>query len=85
MSIRAIATLSLLAVAVPASSAAQSRTAADYMAAIEGAQASAGPNGLGAMILHHIQPRYHKCHGLQILLGLAQRYHLWGHCHQDMQ
>jgi len=44
---RIIASLILLGVAIPASSAAQSRTPADYMAAIEGTQESAGPRGLG--------------------------------------
>ena len=54
MSIRIIAALSLLGVAIPATSAAQSRTAADYMAAIEGAQASAGTNGLGGMTIEEL-------------------------------
>ncbi len=54
MSIRAVAAVSLLGVAIPASSAAQSRTPADYMAVIEGAQASAGPNGLGDMTLEEL-------------------------------
>ena len=54
MSIRVIAALSLLGVAIPASTAAQSRTVADYMVAIEGAQASAGPNGLGEMTIEEL-------------------------------
>ena len=54
MSIRAVAALSLLWVALPVSSAAQSRTPADYMAAIEGAQESAGENGRGDMTIEEL-------------------------------
>jgi len=47
MSIRAVAALSLLGIAIPAALWAQGPTPADYMAAIEHAQDSAGPRGLG--------------------------------------
>ena len=53
MVIRVITALSLL-VASPASSAAQNRTPADYIAAIEGVQPSAGPNGLGDMTIEEL-------------------------------
>ena len=58
MNTRVVAALSLLGVAVPASSAAQSRTPVDYMATIEGAQASAGSNGLGALTLEELMERF---------------------------
>lgn len=54
MSIRAVAALSLLGLGIPASSVAQSRTPADYMAAVEGVQTSAGPNGLGDKTLEEL-------------------------------
>ncbi len=54
MSIRVVAALSLLGVAIPMSLAAQGRTPADYMAAIEGVQATAGPNGLGNKTLEEL-------------------------------
>ncbi len=47
MSIRSTLALCLVGLTFPASSLAQDGTAAGYMAAIEGAQESAGPNGLG--------------------------------------
>jgi len=46
---RSVIALSLLILALPPPQAAQSRTAAERMAAIEGAQAAAGANGLGAL------------------------------------
>jgi CubicO group peptidase (beta-lactamase class C family) len=58
MSLRATAVLALLIVALPASSAAQSRTAAEYMAAIEGAQSSAGPNDLGTLTIDELMKRF---------------------------
>ena len=51
MNIRVIAALCLLGIAASALSVAQSRTVADYKAAVEGAQASAGPTGLGERTL----------------------------------
>ena len=54
MNTRVVAALSLLGVAVPASSAAQSGAPVDYMAMIEGAQASAGSNGLCALTLEDL-------------------------------
>ena len=58
MSLRATSFLALLAIALPVSSAAQSRTAAEYMAAIEGAQSSAGPNDLGELTLPELMERF---------------------------
>ncbi len=54
MSIRVVAVLSLLGVAIPGPLAAQNRTPADSMAAIERAQSSAGPNGRGDMTLEEL-------------------------------
>lgn len=58
MSLRAISALALLAIAIPVSSAAQSRTAAEYMAAIEGAQSSAGTDSLGALTMDELMERF---------------------------
>jgi len=58
MSLRATSFLALLVIALPVSSAAQSRTAAEYMAAIEGAQSSAGPNDLGELTLPELMERF---------------------------
>ena len=58
MSIRVVAALMLLGVAIPMSLAAQGRTAADYMAAIEGVQATAGPNGLGGKTLEELMVEF---------------------------
>ena len=58
MSMRAIAALSLMGVVLPASLAAQSRTQADYMAAIEGVQASSGERGLGELTLEQLMERF---------------------------
>jgi len=59
MRIRAVAALSLLiVVGIPTSSASQSRTAADYMEAIEGVQASPGENGLGALTIEQLLERF---------------------------
>ncbi len=54
MSIRVVAALSLLGVAIPMSLAAQGRSPADYMTAIEGVQATAGQNGLGNKTLEEL-------------------------------
>src|SRR5262245_23654006 len=48
----------LLALALPAAAAAQTRSAADYMAAIEGAQSSAGPNNLGGLTISELMARF---------------------------
>ena len=58
MRLRAITWLALLIIAAPAPSAAQSRTAAEYMAAIEGAQSSAGEDGLGALTVDELMERF---------------------------
>jgi CubicO group peptidase (beta-lactamase class C family) len=48
----------LLAIALPDAASAQTRTAADYMAAIEGAQSSAGPNDLGKLTITELMARF---------------------------
>jgi CubicO group peptidase (beta-lactamase class C family) len=58
MRFTAIFVLALLAMALPASSAAQSLTAAEYMAAIEGPQSSAGPNDLGELTVQELMERF---------------------------
>ena len=50
--------LTLLTIALPAAAAAQARTAADYMAAIEGRQSSAGPNELGGLTISELMARF---------------------------
>jgi len=58
MSLRATSVLALLAIALPAPSAAQSRTAVEYMAAVEGPQASSGPNDLGELTIQELMERF---------------------------
>ena len=58
MSLRAIVALVLLGIALPASSTAQNRTPAEYIAAIEGTQPSAGRNGLGDLTLDELMERF---------------------------
>ena len=58
MSLRATVALALLTIALPAPSSAQSRTAADYMATVEGAQSSAGPNDLGELTIQELLERF---------------------------
>ncbi len=58
MSLRAITALAMLTIALPATSTAQSRTAREHMAAIEGAQASTGPNGLGELTIEGLMERF---------------------------
>ncbi|MEE2897027.1 MAG: serine hydrolase [Gemmatimonadota bacterium] len=55
---RAQALLSLLVLAIPAPSAGQSRAPADFMAAIEGVQESAGQNDLGALTIEELMERF---------------------------
>jgi CubicO group peptidase (beta-lactamase class C family) len=50
--------LTLLAIALPAAATAQPRTAADYMAAIEGAQSTAGPNDLSKLTISELMARF---------------------------
>jgi CubicO group peptidase (beta-lactamase class C family) len=50
--------LTLLAIALPAAASAQTRSAADYIAAIEGAQSSAGPNDLGRLTISELMARF---------------------------
>jgi CubicO group peptidase (beta-lactamase class C family) len=50
--------LAWLLVALPASAAAQVRSAAEYMAAIEGAQDSPGPNDLGGLTIEQLMARF---------------------------
>ncbi len=65
MSMRAIVVLGLLGAAMPVSSAAQGRTAAVYMAVIEGVQSDSGRNGLGALTLEQLMERF-KVPGVSI-------------------
>lgn len=58
MNIRAITAISLLTIALPATAAAQTRTPGDYIAAIEGAQSSAGPNDLGGLTISELMARF---------------------------
>jgi CubicO group peptidase (beta-lactamase class C family) len=58
MILRVTCVLALLSIALPASSAAQSPTAAEYMAAVEGAQSSAGPNDLGELTIRELLDRF---------------------------
>ena len=58
MSRRTMAGLILLVSGIPISSAAQTRTPEEYMAAIEGVQASPGENGLGALTLDELLVRF---------------------------
>src|SRR5262245_29843677 len=50
--------LALLVLALPAAAPAQTRSAADYVAAIEGAQSSAGPNNLGVLTISELMTRF---------------------------
>jgi CubicO group peptidase (beta-lactamase class C family) len=50
--------LTLLALSLPPAAAAQARTAADYMAAVEGATLPAGPNGLGGLTIAELMARF---------------------------
>jgi len=58
MSLRTVTVLALVAIATVASPVAQSRTAEQYAAAIEGAQSSAGANGLGALTIDELMKRF---------------------------
>jgi CubicO group peptidase (beta-lactamase class C family) len=55
---RTMAGLVLLVLGIPMSSAAQTRTPEEYMAAIEGVQASPGEDGLGALTLDELLVRF---------------------------
>ncbi len=50
--------LALLGVALPVATTAQTRSAADYMAAIEGAQPTAGPNDLSTLTIAALMARF---------------------------
>jgi CubicO group peptidase (beta-lactamase class C family) len=50
--------LTFLAILVPVATPAQTRSAADYMAAIEGKQATAGPNDLGTLTIAELMARF---------------------------
>lgn len=56
--LRTVIALSLLILALPEPSHGQRRTAAERMAAIEGAQASAGANGLGTLTIDELMKRF---------------------------
>jgi CubicO group peptidase (beta-lactamase class C family) len=57
MNLRIIA-LALLSIAPPATARAQTQTAADYIAAVEGAQSSPGPNDLGTLTIAELMARF---------------------------
>jgi CubicO group peptidase (beta-lactamase class C family) len=57
MNLRTIV-LAFLAVALPVATPAQNRSAADYMAAIEGAQPTAGPNDLNTLDISALMARF---------------------------
>jgi CubicO group peptidase (beta-lactamase class C family) len=59
MTVRAITALALLTCALPAASAAQSRTAADYRVAVESAQPATGPDELGGLTIEALMARFH--------------------------
>jgi CubicO group peptidase (beta-lactamase class C family) len=50
--------LTLLAIALPVVTPAQARSAADYMAAVEGKQATAGPNDLSTLTISELMARF---------------------------
>ncbi len=58
MSLRAITALAMLTIALPATLTAQSRAVREHMAAIEGAQSAAGPNGLGELTIEELMERF---------------------------
>jgi len=66
--------LTLLAVALPAAASAQTRPAADYIAAIDGAQSSAGPNDLGQLTISQLMARF-NVPGVSIAVIRDQQIH----------
>ena len=66
--------LTLLAIVLPASAHAQRRTAADYMAAIEGAQSTAGTNDLGRLTIVELMARF-NVPGVSIAVIRDQQIH----------
>ncbi|HEX6315683.1 MAG TPA: serine hydrolase [Gemmatimonadaceae bacterium] len=50
--------LALVAIALPATTPAQTRSAPDYMAAVEGAQPTAGPNDLSTLTITELMARF---------------------------
>jgi CubicO group peptidase (beta-lactamase class C family) len=57
MKVRTIA-LALLGIALPSTAPAQTRSAADYIGAIEGVQSSPGPNDLGTLTIGELMARF---------------------------
>jgi CubicO group peptidase (beta-lactamase class C family) len=57
--------LTLFTIALPAAAPAQTRSAADYMAAIEGTKSPAGPNALGGLTISDLMARF-KVPGVSI-------------------
>jgi len=66
--------LTLLAIALPAAASAQTKSAADYIAAIEGAQSSAGPNDLGRLTISELMARF-NVPGVSIAVIRDQQIH----------
>lgn len=67
--------LSLVALALPLAASAQARTPAEYLAAIEGVQSTAGPNDLGSLTLSQLMTRFHVP-GVSIAIIRDQQIHL---------
>src|SRR5687768_14289331 len=66
--------LALLAIALPPSATAQDRRAADYIAAIESAQSTAGPNDLGRLTIAELMARF-NVPGVSIAVIRDQQIH----------
>jgi CubicO group peptidase (beta-lactamase class C family) len=71
----ALLTLALLALSMPATASAQARTAADYVAAIEGVQSTPGPNGLGRLTVTELMARF-NVPGISIAVIRDHQIHL---------
>lgn len=66
--------LALLAIAIPVATPAQARSAADYIAAIEGKQATAGPNDLSTLTIAELMARF-NVPGVSIAVIRDQQIH----------
>lgn len=68
------ALLTLLTIALPVAAPAQTRTADDFMSAVEGAKSPAGPNGLGGLTVSELMARF-KVPGVSIAVIRDQQIH----------
>jgi CubicO group peptidase (beta-lactamase class C family) len=66
--------LTLLAIVLPAAASAQTKSAAEYIAAIEAAQSSAGPNDLGRLTIRELMARF-NVPGVSIAVIRDQQIH----------